>query len=47
MRRPIALENFCSCSGLAGADEIGSDLVPDYLTSLEDGGFYGWLRPKT
>ncbi|WP_025733056.1 PQQ-dependent sugar dehydrogenase [Carnimonas nigrificans] len=23
-------------------DEIGSDLVPDYLTSLQDGGFYGW-----
>ncbi len=23
-------------------DEIGSDLVPDYLTSVQDGGFYGW-----
>jgi glucose/arabinose dehydrogenase len=23
-------------------DEIGSDLVPDYMTSVEDGGFYGW-----
>jgi len=23
-------------------DEIGSDLVPDYMTSLSDGGFYGW-----
>ena len=23
-------------------DEIGSDLVPDYLTSVTDGGFYGW-----
>jgi glucose/arabinose dehydrogenase len=23
-------------------DEIGSDLVPDYLTSVKDGGFYGW-----
>jgi glucose/arabinose dehydrogenase len=23
-------------------DEIGSDLVPDYLTSLDEGGFYGW-----
>ena len=23
-------------------DEIGSDLVPDYMTSLKDGGFYGW-----
>ncbi|MDP3896401.1 MAG: sorbosone dehydrogenase family protein, partial [Mesorhizobium sp.] len=23
-------------------DEIGSDLVPDYMTSIQDGGFYGW-----
>ncbi len=23
-------------------DEIGSDLVPDYLTSVKEGGFYGW-----
>ena len=23
-------------------DELGSDLVPDYLTSVEEGGFYGW-----
>lgn len=23
-------------------DEIGASLVPDYLTSLKDGGFYGW-----
>jgi glucose/arabinose dehydrogenase len=23
-------------------DEIGSDLVPDYLASVRDGGFYGW-----
>lgn len=23
-------------------DELGSDLVPDYLTSVIDGGFYGW-----
>lgn len=23
-------------------DEIGGDLVPDYLTSVQDGGFYGW-----
>jgi glucose/arabinose dehydrogenase len=37
-------------------DEIGSDLVPDYMTSVKDGGFYGWpysyygqnidIRPK-
>ena len=23
-------------------DEIGSDLVPDFLTAVKDGGFYGW-----
>ena len=23
-------------------DELGSDLVPDYMTALVDGGFYGW-----
>lgn len=23
-------------------DEIGPDLVPDYLTSVKEGGFYGW-----
>ncbi len=23
-------------------DEIGSDLVPDYITSVHAGGFYGW-----
>ena len=23
-------------------DEIGSDLVPDYLTSVKEGAFYGW-----
>lgn len=23
-------------------DELGSDLVPDYLTSVSKGGFYGW-----
>ena len=23
-------------------DELGSDLVPDYLTSVQDGAFYGW-----
>ncbi len=23
-------------------DELGDDLVPDYLTEVKDGGFYGW-----
>lgn len=23
-------------------DELGSDLLPDYMTTVRDGGFYGW-----
>ncbi len=23
-------------------DELGNDIVPDYMTSVKDGGFYGW-----
>lgn len=23
-------------------DELGQNLVPDYMTSVQDGGFYGW-----
>ena len=23
-------------------DELGGDLVPDYMTAVEDGAFYGW-----
>ena len=23
-------------------DELGNDLVPDYMTSVKDGAFYGW-----
>ncbi len=23
-------------------DELGSDLVPDYMTTVKEGGFYGW-----
>ncbi|RYE62492.1 MAG: sorbosone dehydrogenase family protein, partial [Oxalobacteraceae bacterium] len=23
-------------------DEIGADLVPDYMTAVQEGGFYGW-----
>ena len=23
-------------------DELGNDLVPDYMTSVKEGGFYGW-----
>ena len=23
-------------------DELGNDLVPDYMTAVREGGFYGW-----
>ena len=29
-------------TGVNERDEIGSDLVPDYLTSVKEGAFYGW-----
>ncbi|MDX2463989.1 MAG: sorbosone dehydrogenase family protein [Porticoccus sp.] len=42
--------NGLACKPTTGAlwtvvnerDELGNDLVPDYLTSVQDGGFYGW-----
>jgi glucose/arabinose dehydrogenase len=45
-RNPTALDWEPSTGALWAAvqerDEIGSDLVPDYITSVKDGGFYGW-----
>ena len=50
MRNPNGLA-WVPSAGTAGAtlwtvvnerDELGSDLVPDYLTSVRDGAFYGW-----
>ena len=46
VRNPTGLQ-FEPVSGKLWAianerDEIGPDLVPDYLTSVQDGGFYGW-----
>ncbi len=29
-------------TGVNERDELGSDLVPDYMTSVRDGAFYGW-----
>jgi glucose/arabinose dehydrogenase len=46
LRNPNGLAWEPSSSALWTAvnerDEIGSDLVPDYMTSVRDGGFYGW-----
>jgi glucose/arabinose dehydrogenase len=46
LRNPAAIA-FNPWSGALWAavnerDEIGSDLVPDYITSVRDGAFYGW-----
>ena len=46
LRNPVGMD-FQPESGMLWTavnerDEIGSDLVPDYMTSVRDGGFYGW-----
>ena len=46
LRNPVGLA-FNPWSGALWAavnerDEIGSDLVPDYITSVREGAFYGW-----
>jgi glucose/arabinose dehydrogenase len=44
LRNPVGLafHNGVLFTAVNERDEIGSDLVPDYLTSVRDGGFYGW-----
>ena len=46
LRNPVGLD-WHPATGVLWAvvnerDELGSDLVPDYLTSVREGGFYGW-----
>lgn len=46
LRNPIGLA-FHPVSGqlwttVNERDELGNDLVPDYMTQVRDGGFYGW-----
>jgi glucose/arabinose dehydrogenase len=46
LRNPVGMD-FAPQTGVLWTavnerDEIGSDLVPDYMTSVTDGGFYGW-----
>lgn len=46
LRNPVGMA-FEPSSGVLWAvvnerDELGSDLVPDYLTSVKDSAFYGW-----
>jgi glucose/arabinose dehydrogenase len=46
LRNPVGLafepESGALWTAVNERDELGSDLVPDYMTSVEDGGFYGW-----
>lgn len=46
LRNPVGMDWAPSTGALWTAvnerDELGDDLVPDYLTSVRDGGFYGW-----
>jgi glucose/arabinose dehydrogenase len=44
LRNPngMAWENDSLWTVVNERDELGSDLVPDYLTSVREGGFYGW-----
>lgn len=45
-RNPIGLAFYPGTHTLWAAvqerDRIGEDLVPDYVTAIKDGGFYGW-----
>jgi glucose/arabinose dehydrogenase len=46
LRNPVGLawepETGALWTAVNERDEIGSDLVPDYMTPVRDGGFYGW-----
>ncbi|HYF22502.1 MAG TPA: sorbosone dehydrogenase family protein [Caulobacteraceae bacterium] len=46
LRNPVGLawnpETGALWTAVNERDEIGDDLVPDYMTSVKDGGFYGW-----
>jgi glucose/arabinose dehydrogenase len=46
LRNPVGMAWVPSTRALWVAvnerDELGSDLVPDYMTSVKEGGFYGW-----
>jgi hypothetical protein len=46
LRNPVGMawepESGTLWTAVNERDELGSDLVPDYMTSVQDGGFYGW-----
>ena len=46
LRNPVGMD-FSPATGklwtvVNERDNLGDDLVPDYLTSVAEGGFYGW-----
>ena len=46
MRNPVGLgwqpQSGALWTAVNERDELGNDLVPDYMTSVQDGAFYGW-----
>jgi glucose/arabinose dehydrogenase len=46
LRNPVGMafepESRALWTSVNERDELGSDLVPDFMTSVRDGGFYGW-----
>ncbi len=46
LRNPVGMawepESGALWTAVNERDELGSDMVPDYMTSVRDGGFYGW-----
>nr|WP_229459171.1 sorbosone dehydrogenase family protein [Massilia cavernae] len=46
LRNPVGIafhpESQALWTSVNERDELGNDLVPDYMTSVQDGGFYGW-----
>ena len=46
LRNPVGLafhpESGALWTTVNERDELGSDLVPDYMTTVKEGGFYGW-----
>ena len=46
LRNPVGMafnpQNNVLWTSVNERDELGNDLVPDYMTSVKDGAFYGW-----
>ena len=42
LRNPVGMGWEALWTSVNERDELGNDLVPDYMTSVPDGGFFGW-----